>query len=307
MRVRCVACLSTPNTASIGGAGLQNPVVNMLPINGQLWLTIDTNAWGRIDPDTLETIEARAKVDSVTLNAHPACDRATNECFVQHPCAKTKDFPITDQACFSRLVTGGNTTADISVVTLTQATLPAKKTIQHSHSPCITPNYVVAKIDSFGAYHNTHKGDWGMLNKYRQMEDNVWLVMDRRTNASRVLRSNLSFVNNHFWNCFESPQGIVVDAVPATEDYLYALSSSHALSCKLPLRVIVHPSPRPPPPYPAPINTQYTCARTLPLHGNLPRCVCPHHDVPGTAVLHHVPPCTLLPVNSHQGILGLYI
>merc|ERR1712003_353976 len=45
--------------------------------------------------------------------------------------------------------------------------------------------------------------------------------MDRRTNSSRILVSNASFVNNHFWNCYESESGeVVVDAVAATEDYL---------------------------------------------------------------------------------------
>ena len=44
----------------------------------------------------------------------------------------------------------------------------------------------------------------------RQKEDNVWLVMDRRTNASRVLTSNAAFVNNHFWNCAEREDGSVI-------------------------------------------------------------------------------------------------
>ena len=62
-----------------------NPGVNLLPIDGQLWLTIDTSSWGRVDPDTLETVDAKAKVDTLVLNAHPACDRSTNECFVRRP------------------------------------------------------------------------------------------------------------------------------------------------------------------------------------------------------------------------------
>ena len=61
-----------------------NPGVNLLPIEGQLWLTIDTSSWGRVDPQTLETVEgAKVDVSSLVLNAHPACDRATGECFVQ--------------------------------------------------------------------------------------------------------------------------------------------------------------------------------------------------------------------------------
>ena len=50
----------------------------------------------------------------------------------------------------------------------------------------------------------------------------MWLVMERRITA-RVLRSpGHSFVNNHFWNCYEEPAGgaVVVEAVAATSDYL---------------------------------------------------------------------------------------
>eukprot|EP01050_Picozoa_sp_SAG11_P033863 SAG11_NODE_11701_length_743_cov_1.128882_2_plen_192_part_01 len=32
---------------------LTNPLVNLLPIESQLWLTIDTVMWGRVDPATL--------------------------------------------------------------------------------------------------------------------------------------------------------------------------------------------------------------------------------------------------------------
>lgn len=46
-----------------------------------------------------------------------------------------------------------------------------------------------------------------------------WLLFDRRTNASQVLTSNLSFVNNHFWNCYEEATGdIVVETVVATNE-----------------------------------------------------------------------------------------
>jgi hypothetical protein len=44
--------------------------------------------------------------------------------------------------------------------------------------------------------------------------------MDRRDNSSRLLSSNLKFVNNHFWNCFERDHVIVVDTIPATSEYL---------------------------------------------------------------------------------------
>ena len=40
----------------------------------------------------------------------------------------------------------------------------------------------------------------GLLSKVHQQEDNLWMVMDRRTNSSRLLSSgDVSFVNNHFW------------------------------------------------------------------------------------------------------------
>ena len=68
---------------------------------------------GRVDPHTLATI-AGARVrgggaatllpPSITLNAHPACDPHTAECYVQHPCPESADVPLSDQACISLLV-----------------------------------------------------------------------------------------------------------------------------------------------------------------------------------------------------------
>jgi hypothetical protein len=75
-----------------------NPGVNLLPIAGQLWLTIDTFSWGRVSPDSLETIPAIVDVPSTILNAHPACDPRTGECFVEHPCGP-HDNPATDKVC----------------------------------------------------------------------------------------------------------------------------------------------------------------------------------------------------------------
>ena len=34
----------------------QNPAVNVLPIADQLWATVDTAYWGRIDPETLQRV-----------------------------------------------------------------------------------------------------------------------------------------------------------------------------------------------------------------------------------------------------------
>merc|ERR1712070_998106 len=53
--------------------------------------------------------------------------------------------------------------------------------------------------------------------------------MDRRTNTSRVLRSNVKFVNNHFWNCYEAADtgDIVVETVAATDEYLDTYFADH--------------------------------------------------------------------------------
>jgi len=104
-------------------------------------------------------------------------------------------------------------------VEVSRVTLPKNKLIQHSHSPCLTPNYLVSKLDAFTARNPFNAND-GLLRFVHQGEDNLWMVTDRRTNASRVMTSNFSFVNNHFWNCFEGKDGIIVDTVAATENYL---------------------------------------------------------------------------------------
>lgn len=201
----------------------KNPAVNLLPIQGQLWLTIDTAAWGRVDPANLETLaEASVKVPSLVLNAHPACDPHTKECFVQYPCHPgagplSRDKPWSKTACISRLVPTDGPKMETALYS--NLTLPHEKIIQHSHSPCITPHYIVSKLDSFGP--RLKLADTGMLKELHQIEDNLWQVMDRRTNASSLLTSNLAFVNNHFWNCFEDEAGhIVVDTIPATSNYL---------------------------------------------------------------------------------------
>jgi carotenoid cleavage dioxygenase-like enzyme len=171
-----------------------------------------------VDPLTLDTVVgAKVNISSTVLNAHPACDPTTNECFVQYPCSKEM-FPLTNQACVGRLVW---TDADMTVQELARTTLPENKLIQHSHSPCVTPNYVVSKLDAFGA--RLKPADAGLLKFLHQVEDDQWLVYHRKTGAVRVMFSNAtSFVNNHFWNCFESPTtgAVVVDLVAATGDYL---------------------------------------------------------------------------------------
>eukprot|EP00939_MAST-03C_sp_MAST-3C-sp1_P002139 g2139.t1 len=204
------------------GVCFQNPGVNLLPIQNELWLTIDTSSWGRVDPDTLDTVaNAKPEVNSFVLNAHPACDRNQDVCYVQHPCP-TKASPESDQVCISTL-NASEGLANLGVEIVSRVTMPKKKIIQHSHSPCITPNYVISKLDSFVLRDPLFNKNGGLLKYAHQGEDDLWMVMDRRTNASRLLRSEShAFVNNHFWNCAEDPKSgnVIVETVAATKNYL---------------------------------------------------------------------------------------
>jgi torulene dioxygenase len=209
---------------------LKNPVVNLLPIDGQLWLTIDEKFWGRIDPQTLSTFKtAEVQEPFVTLNAHPACDPDTRECFVQHPCPGTSGIPLSSQVCVSKLVTGtGPSDLNMHTLTLANITASADLLLQHSHSPCITPNFIVSKLDSFEPKSpDQSKRDGnstaGLLHDLHQKMDNKWIVMERHGDRqARVLNSDIAFVNNHAWNCFEDDAtgDIVVDVVAATDEYL---------------------------------------------------------------------------------------
>jgi carotenoid cleavage dioxygenase-like enzyme len=138
---------------------------------------------------------------------------------VNYPCSLEAGgiSPLTNQTCVGRLVWGD---PDLSVQELARATLPAEKLIQHSHSPCVTPNFFVSKLDAFGP--RFKKADAGLLEFAHQVEDDKWLVYHRATGAVRVMSSTTAFVNNHFWNCYESPAtgAVVVDLVAATSDYL---------------------------------------------------------------------------------------
>lgn len=203
-------------TTHLGGKlCFKNPAVNLLPLDGQLWLTIDTFAWGRVDPLTLATLPGKPAVDALTLNAHPACDPVSGECFVQHPCPQKKS-PVGKDVCWSKIVTGPE---DLTLIEYSRAELKGEKILQHSHSPCITPNFLVSKMDSF-SLQTPKVQDGGLLEFAHQSADNQWLVMDRRTNESRIMISNMAFVNNHFWNCFERDGNVVVDTITATEHYL---------------------------------------------------------------------------------------
>jgi carotenoid cleavage dioxygenase-like enzyme len=55
----------------------------------------------------------------------------------------------------------------------------------------------------------------------KQGEDDLYFVLDRNTNKTKLIRGNINFVNNHFWNCYENQIGdIVIEAVAATDEYL---------------------------------------------------------------------------------------
>ena len=71
---------------------------------------------------------------SLTLNAHPACDPSTGECYVQHPCPKHL-IPLSDDACFSRLAPSDEGEGDLQTEVLTHAKIPENKLIQH----CLPP------------------------------------------------------------------------------------------------------------------------------------------------------------------------
>jgi len=58
-----------------------------------------------------------------------------------------------------------------------------------------------------------------------QEYDSRFLVMNRETNISKILSANFSFVNNHFWNCYEEGESLIVDTVAATDSYLDAYFS----------------------------------------------------------------------------------
>merc|ERR1711871_756003 len=164
---------------------------------------------------------ARVNVSSLVLNAHPACDRGSGECYVQHPCPLQHDLPVSNQVCVSLLVPDTFEQSTMQTILLSRASLPKDKIIQHSHSPCVTPNYVVSKLDAFTP-RNPLNSNEGMLKYVHQAEDSLWMVMHRATNTSRIMRSNAAFVVNHFWNCYEDDASgdVMIEAVAATHDYL---------------------------------------------------------------------------------------
>ena len=189
---------------------------------------------------------AKVNVSSFVLNAHPACDRGTGECFVQHPCPQ-KSSPLSDQVCFSLLEPSETGQTDMQTRLLSRASMPHSKIIQHSHSPCITPNFVVSKLDAFVARNPLNKNS-GLLKYLHQGEDSLWLVMNRKTKKSRILNSgdDAKFVNNHFWNCYEDPKdgAVVVEAVAATEDYLDNYFQRNLNEPKTDWKKLFHPSLR---------------------------------------------------------------
>lgn len=209
-----------------------NPGVNVLPLGEQLWLTIDNRFWSAVDTETLETPEEEGIIPLVelattTLNAHPACDYNGNgECLVSYPCANASGPSgmvmtfSTDHLCVGLLRPGHATRKkDMSVLELSRAKLPSSTFLAHSHSPGLTKNFFVVKIDDFIMAKKDSR-DAGMLKYMHQDEGSTWLVMDRRTNKSRILTSDFGFVNNHFVNIHEVGDHIVVDTLPGTKNYL---------------------------------------------------------------------------------------
>jgi len=196
--------------------------VNVLPIADQLWATVDTAYWGRIDPETLQRVPGKVHAADLVLNAHPACDPRTGECYVQHPCSPIA-APITNQACISQLVPH-NRTPNMHLKLLSRVSLPESLLIQHAHSLCVTPDWFVAHLESFGPRPTCPDFKvTGMLNMLHQAENNMWIVMNRKTFETRVMSSgNHTFVNNHFWNCYEHKGQVVTELVAATGEYLDA-------------------------------------------------------------------------------------
>jgi len=206
-----------PTSTKAKVSTLENPTVNLLPINNQLWLTTDTRFWGRMDPETLDTYPDEKVVSlSITLSSHPACD-PSNEgaCYVFYGCG---DGMVTNLACISQLVT--HETGGMGVSDVTNATLPVNETIMYSHSPGITQSSLIIKVDHFREREEREVDPdaGGILKTKIQAEDNLWLVVNRTDSTSRILTSDISFVNNHIWNPYDDEEvgGSVVDAVPAT-------------------------------------------------------------------------------------------
>mmetsp|Transcript_53365 Transcript_53365/g.117159 ORF Transcript_53365/g.117159 Transcript_53365/m.117159 type:complete len:615 (-) Transcript_53365:309-2153(-) len=205
---------------------MTNPAVNPFPIEGQLWLTIDNAWWGRVDPVTLETIEGVVDVRSSVLSAHPACDHVTGECFTNYQCGMlprwSRNLPPSDilygsDVCIGKFVPGEG---DMKVVEISRVTLPRRQFVHHSHAPCMSENFLVVKLDSFDLKWAVPENT-GLLKFVNQKMDNLWLVMDRKTNVSRVLDSgDFKFVNNHMLNCVEEDGFIIADVSPATDKYL---------------------------------------------------------------------------------------
>jgi hypothetical protein len=120
-----------------------------------------------------------------------------------------------DQVCVSQLLPGGTESTNMMTRIVSNATLPEDKLLQHSHSPCITANWIIVKLDSFAPRHPVDHYH-GVLRVLQQAEDNLWLAVNRSSGHSRVLTSNSAFVNNHFWNCYESDGSVVVETVATT-------------------------------------------------------------------------------------------
>lgn len=203
---------------------LRNPAVNLLPIedqmgNEQMWMTIDEAFWSRMDRHTMKTVKGAVPAMKTTiLNAHPACDRNTGECFVQHPCGL---LPRSDEACISKLKPGKLImhTEEVGRVKLDSG----KHFLQHAHSLCITPNWVLAKLDWFVKRDASCPAPdtGGLIGKVHQALGNEFIFYNRKTNETKIFKANVEVINNHFINCYEDEKNdVIFDFVPATEKYL---------------------------------------------------------------------------------------
>jgi len=171
-----------------------------------------------------ETMPGKVDVDSSVLTAHPACDHETQECFTNYPCESSWDKRTNLSSLFSTHVCIGKFSThgldNMQVTEVSRVELPYRMFVHHSHEPCMSKNFMLVKLDHFKPKKPVRKND-GILKFVNQVMDNLWLVFDKRTNSSRILHSgDFKLVNNHFLNCREVDDKIIVETSPATEMYL---------------------------------------------------------------------------------------
>jgi carotenoid cleavage dioxygenase-like enzyme len=140
-------------------------------------------------------------------------------CLAEGACGGITPTPWHRDSCVFSLQT---TDGDLQATEISRVKLPAETLLQHSHSLCLTENWLVVKLDRFYLHKSDAPDPHGMLGEMQQEEKNLWLRMNRKTNESVVMEGDFSFINNHFWNCYETEDGsaVMVESVTATHDYL---------------------------------------------------------------------------------------